>query len=281
MQTVAVAGLGLIGGSFGLALQKAGFTGTIIGVSETPYAEIALNLGAVTEIANLEEACKRADLIYLAQPVDQIISTIRNIGGRLRAGCLVTDSGSTKRAICEEAARSITKATFLGGHPMAGKEKRGIQEAEPDLFQNRIYVLTPTADRHLPFEEEFKEWLARIGSRVQTMSPGAHDQAVAYSSHLPQMLSSALANTISAETGSRIPDVYGPGLLDMTRLALSAPDLWASILQTNSDTITAAIEDFQKQLTALKLAVQSDQLRSLLTNGSEFAATLRKFHYKP
>ena len=132
-----------------MALRKAGFGGRIIGVSSPRTIEAARKRGAIDEQASLGYAVPWADLVYLAQPISRIMSTIEDIGPHLREGALVTDAGSTKAEIVAQAGRFIRKAQFLGGPPMAGKEKRGVEEADPDLFAGRTYVLTPEGPRDL------------------------------------------------------------------------------------------------------------------------------------
>ena len=279
MQTVAIVGLGLIGGSFGLALRKAGFKGGILGVSEPQYLKTAIERGAVDEGASLQESCERADLIVLSQTVTGIANTIEELGPLAPPHCLITDVGSTKRMISQCAEKSIARAHFIGGHPMAGKEKRGIQEAEADLFRNRPYALTTdfvARSAYAPdLEAEFRRLLESIGADVVTMTSESHDRIVAYTSHLPQLLSTTLANTLAAETGSSVPEVFGPGLLDMTRLAASSPELWASILDSNGDKVVEAIETFEKQLADLKTSVQMGDYVNTFENAGNFARALR------
>lgn len=275
METIGIVGLGLIGGSFGLAVRKAGFSGEVLGVSEPTYANIAREMGAVTSLASLDEICGRADLIYLAQPVAGILNTLAQIGPALREHCLLTDSGSTKRVICDQAVRFVKQAAFLGGHPMAGKEKRGIEQAEAELFRGRTYILTPFHEHVVYLQDEFTRLLREMGAIPVTLTALEHDQTVAFTSHLPQLLSTALAGTLSEEYAGDIPAVFGPGLLDMTRLAVSSSDLWASIIETNYDEITGALQAFEDQLRALKVAVQSRGLPSAFAHASTFAHALR------
>src|SRR5437773_345034 len=143
MQTVAIVGVGLIGGSFGLALKKAGFTGKVLGVSSERTLTAAIERGAIDEAAALGDAAGRAGLIYLAQPIGRIVDTLRHLDAFVQPGTLITDAGSTKSAIVSAARMHIRRCQFLGGHPMAGKERRGVAEADADLFRDRAYVLTP------------------------------------------------------------------------------------------------------------------------------------------
>ena len=274
MNRVAIVGVGLIGGSFGLALRRAGFTGEVIGVSSEASLAAGLRAGAITGTASLEEAAATADLIYLAQPVDGILATIPKLEKLARPGTLVTDVGSTKQAIVEEARRSLKSLTFLGGHPLAGKEQRGVQAAEAELFEGRPYVLTPEPERSKG-SAEFENWLKQIGARPVFMSPEEHDATVAFTSHLPQMISSALALALARQHDPGVLEVSGPGLRDMTRLAGSSAELWSPILRTNKIAVTAALEVFRTALVDLQVSLENDSLGKLFEAASAWAARLR------
>lgn len=275
METVVIAGVGLIGGSFGLALKSAGFGGRILGVSSPQTIEKALRRGAIDEGASLEDAAPRADLIYLAGPIRAILDTIPKLDGLARPGALVTDAGSTKRRICE-AGRGLRGALFLGGHPMAGKEKRGVEEAEAELFRGRPYLLAPARREDLESgaAREFTGWLERIGAEVQVMTPEEHDRTVALSSHLPQLLSTALAAALADEERARW--AAGPGLVDMTRLALSGWEIWRDILETNRDEIVWALERFGEDLHAVRAQLERGLPEEAFRRGAEFAKRLRE-----
>jgi len=274
MKTVAIAGVGLIGGSFGLALRKAGFAGEILGVSSPSAIEAGVANGAISRSATLSEAAEIADWIYLAQPVDRIIETLERLGPMARHGCLITDAGSTKAEIVRCAERHITKAIFLGGHPLAGKEQRGAAWADGDLFRARPYVLTPLHGRTVEIEE-FYEWLAHFGAQIVELSPAEHDRVVALTSHLPQLLATALANTLARQNNQHIQEIFGPGLLDMTRLALSSPDLWTSILATNREYMLEALEGFAKSLNELRDGIAEGALEHSFRTAASFALRLR------
>ena len=194
MQTVAIAGVGLIGGSFALALRRAGFSGRILGISSPATIERALELGVIDEGLPMAEAVGRADLVYLAQPIQRIIECLPEVEQAARPGTLVTDAGSTKRSIVDAARRTLRKAQFLGGHPMAGKESRGVESADAALFDGRPYVLTPesAAELETPAAQNFREMVQQIGARPVVVSADEHDRLVAFTSHLPQMASTAL-----------------------------------------------------------------------------------------
>jgi prephenate dehydrogenase len=164
----------------------------------------------------------------------------------------VTDAGSTKRAIVERAGEIFNDGPwFLGGHPLAGKAQRGVEHAEPDLFANAVYVLTPPDGRlpELAVVRELLEWIRKIGSAPLTLTPAVHDEVVTWTSHLPQLVSTALALTVSSHLDD--PEhlkVAGSGLRDMTRLAESSYDIWRDILATNGDNVQNALEQFLARL---------------------------------
>jgi len=274
IQTVAVIGVGLIGGSFALGIRRRGFEGEIIGVSSPRAIQAAIERGAISRGVSLEAACQEADLLYLADRVDAIIDVIRKIGPLAPPGTLITDAGSTKRAIVQAANEAVQSATFIGGHPMAGKELRGVQNADPDLFAGRPYVVTePT--RPSPLVPQFEDLLRRLDVEVVRMSAEEHDRAVAFTSHLPQLLSTALAKTIAEHGPESFHNVVGPGLLDMTRLALSAPDLWTSILRTNAESVVFALDLFISNLNSLRNQLTSDGLAAEFIRAAALARQIR------
>jgi prephenate dehydrogenase len=189
MQHIVIAGTGLIGSSFGLALRKAGYTGAITGVSSPPAIADAVAAGAIDRGASLEAAVPEADLVFLSQTIGRILDTIRHIDPLLRPGTLVTDAGSTKCAIVDLARQTVTRAQFLGGHPMAGKETRGAAAADADLFRGRTWILTPDEDEELHTSSalEFRMWLQRIGAHVMMLDADEHDRVVSLTSHLAQL----------------------------------------------------------------------------------------------
>ncbi len=213
MECVAIFGVGLIGGSFALALRKAGFQGRIIGVSSPRSIGRALELGVIDEGANPPEAARRAQLIFLAQPIERIIETIPALAADIGADAFITDAGSTKARIMA-AAECLPAGVFVGGHPMSGKEARGVDAADADLFRGRPWALTPrdADDLERAPGREFKAWLEKIGAAVVVLDPETHDRLVALTSHLAQALSTALAATLGETFREAAPPLYGPVL---------------------------------------------------------------------
>jgi prephenate dehydrogenase len=279
MDTVAIVGVGLIGGSFGLALRHAGFAGTVLGVSSEAAIRAALERGAIDRGATLEEAAARADLVYLAQPIGRIMDTLRHLDPLVRPEALVTDAGSTKHAIVTLAQQSLRRCQFLGGHPLAGKETRGVGQSEAALFAGRTWVLTPhdPAELATTAAAAFVGWLRRIGARPVVLGAAEHDRLVSYTSHLPQLASTALAATI-AERLTEPDDLQaaGPGLVDATRLALSSYELWRDILATNAQSIEEALVAYINELEHLRENLKTRQMAEEFARGAELAARLRE-----
>jgi prephenate dehydrogenase len=277
MEVVAIVGVGLIGGSFALALRHAGFTGQLLGVSSARTIAESLRLGVIDAGATLEEACRQADLIYLAGPIHGILETLPKVAELARPGTLVTDAGSTKARIVA-AAGEMGKGQFLGGHPMAGKESRGVGSAEAELFRGRPYLLTPRESKDLetPAAREFLGWVERIGARVSVVSPDEHDRFVAHSSHLPQLLSTALSAALARHPDrASIAAAAGPGLVDSTRLAMSAWEIWRDILDTNQQPVLEALDLFASEWSSVREDLLAGRLEAHFSAGSDFARFLR------
>jgi prephenate dehydrogenase len=278
MRAVAIVGTGLIGSSFGLALRRAGFDGAILGVSSAGAIADAVAAGAIDRGVALDAAAAEADLVFLSQAIGRILDTIRHLDPLLRPGALVTDAGSTKTEIVDLARQFIHRAQFLGGHPLAGKERRGASAADAGLFQERTWALTPDepAELETPPAREFRRWLGRIGARVVVLDSDEHDRVVALTSHLAQLASTALAATVSdGVTEKSHLRVAGPGLADMTRLALSSYDLWRDILATNHEHIERALSQYIQKLEHVRENLRTRQLAEEFARGANLVAHLR------
>ena len=279
MQNVVIVGTGLIGSSFGLALRQAGFTGVITGVSSPQAIADALAVGAIDHGASLEEAVPDAELVFLSQTIGRILDTIHHLDPLLQPGTLVTDAGSTKCAIVDLARQTLTRAQFLGGHPMAGKEARGALAADPGLFRGRTWILTPdeASELRTSCALEFRMWLSRIGARVLTLDADDHDRVVSLTSHLAQLASTALAATIADRMGGPpLLNAAGPGLEDMTRLAMGSYEIWRDILATNSDHIERALSLYIQKLEHMRENLRTRQLQEEFERGAALAAQLRR-----
>ena len=276
MRKVAIVGVGLIGGSLGLALRrKAGFEGEILGVSSAGTIQEAVGVGAIDRGATLEEAAASADVIYLAQPISGILATLGRLRPMIRPDCLVTDAGSTKVRIME-AAESIP--LFLGGHPMAGKESRGVTSADAGLFEGRPYVFTPRkGEDGKPAYASFVKWISLCGAVPVFLQPHEHDRIVAFTSHLPQLASTALASAVGSQvTDDQALAVSGSGLRDATRLALSSWDIWKDIIETNGESIVHALSVYIDKLTKMRENLQTQQTGDEFSFAANVAKRVRR-----
>ncbi|MDE3160012.1 MAG: prephenate dehydrogenase [Acidobacteriota bacterium] len=279
MNSVAIVGTGLIGASFGLALRRAGFIGPILGVSSERALADAVAVGAIDRGVTLAEAAGQAELVFLSQSIGRILDTLRHLDPLLRPGALVTDAGSTKNEIVDHARQFIRRGQFLGGHPMAGKELRGAAAAEAGLFQGCTWVLTPDepAELETPAARAFVDWLDRIGARLVVLDCDEHDRVVAFTSHLAQLASTALASSVGENLSEeRHLRVAGPGLRGMTRLALSSYDLWRDILATNAEQIDRALSRYVQKMEYIRDNLRTRQLQNEFARGADLAARLRK-----
>ena len=276
MKTVAIFGVGLIGGSFALALRRAGFAGRILGVSSPPTLQSALDRRVIDAGSPAREAAQAADLIYLSQPILRIVETLPDLNQWVHPRALITDAGSTKSTIVARATDVISRCQFLGGHPMAGREQRGVEAAEAGLFEGRPYVLTPRlpAELETPVAREMLDWIGKIGAFPVILGPEEHDRIVAFTSHLPQLASTGLAALLDGreEPQSR---VFGPALVDSTRLALSSFDVWGDILATNRAPIQAALRAYISKLEAFCHDLDSPAMGGHFEQGAHLAGQVR------
>ena len=279
-EKVTIVGLGLIGGSWGLALKKCGSGARRVGFGRAPTLVRALAVDAVDEgTDDLGKAIQGADLIILAAPVGAILDCIPRLRDASKA--LVTDVGSTKRLICQRARETFgADPLFLGGHPLAGKERAGVENADATLFANARYVLTPLEETHLedPRIKAFLSLLSAVGARPYFMDPARHDRALAFLSHLPQLVSSALASLIAEESReARLPvELAATGLRDVTRLAESPYSVWRDICLTNLENIQPALEALVAKLQFIKQHLSDRELEREFQQASKLREKLRE-----
>lgn len=246
-ERVAIIGIGMIGGSIARALKCADARVRIVGVDSNPEAlELALAAGAI-DAADTKPGRRIQDreLVVLATPVQGILGLLESLGACLAPGTLITDVGSTKHLICTRAWELFAGTNvFVGGHPMAGKEVAGFRGSSPDLFRGATWVLCPPDNGHPGQIARLERMVRMMGAHSRIMSAPDHDRAVAVGSHLPQLLSTALARMIERSPGA----LSGPGLEDMVRLAESRWSVWQGIIETNADNIDLALGLFIERL---------------------------------
>jgi prephenate dehydrogenase len=281
IQQITIIGTGLIGGSLGLALKAAGFTGRIVGSDRQPVLDRARAMRAI-DLATEDpvEAIQGSDLIVLATPVGAIIDLIERIGPLASPNALITDVGSTKKEIIERA-RAVfggnAPQRFIGGHPMAGKEHGGLEHAEARLFTNAVWLLVPQAGQDIDKGKirDLRDLLERIGARVMRMEPERHDRLCAWISHLPQMISTALAGALVEEFGSNadVHAIGGRALREMTRISSSPYSMWRDIAYTNSANIEHALHQLEQRLAHIRESLRSPALREEFDLGNRFELT--------
>jgi prephenate dehydrogenase len=260
-QKVTIIGVGLVGGSLALAMKKSGLAGTVLGVDQqTHQLEKAVARGAIDAYTcEPAEGVQGADLVILATPVGRFEAIIRQVALRLSLGCIVTDVGSTKGALVSLIESMLPKtASYVGGHPIAGKEKSGIEAASIDLFKGAKCILTPTARTSGQALEKIKNLWKEIGSEVVIMEPVDHDRVLAAISHLPHMAAYALVNTtLDLLNGDgALVACSGGGFKDFTRIAASSPEMWRDICLLNRENILASLEAYEVVLGRIKRYIQ-------------------------
>jgi len=239
---IAIVGLGLIGASIALGIRRADPEVAIAGVDTADVLREAVARGVVDAASEHLDAVAGADLVILAAPIRQNIELVRLVSRHVSAAAIVTDVGSTKRAVVQ-AARSLGRSlTFVGGHPLAGAASGGIASASGDLFVGRRWVLTPDGGAPREAADRLCGFVRRLGAAPHVMDAAEHDRVLAFTSHLPQLVATALICTVGEGTGPSGLALSGPGLADSTRLAGSPYDIWRDICATNADNIRAALD---------------------------------------
>lgn len=280
LEKVAILGTGLIGGSVGLALKAARPGLQVIGFDTQPAsAEAAVARGAIDHAArSVEEAATGADLVLLCMPVDLIPETLGELGMAARGGAIVSDVGSAKTTIVMEGER-LLGPLFVGGHPMTGSERHGIEAADAALFRDAHWVLTPTPLTASESYAAVASFVTMLGARPVALDPSSHDALVARLSHLPQLAASAIVE-LAAGAGDRaaLLGLAGPGFRDVTRIAASDPDLWVAIIKANTKAVVDSLTILEVRLKDLGEAIAAgrwNELKDFL--GAARAARLELF----
>lgn len=273
---VAILGAGLLGSSLGQALHERGLARRITVWARRPETRLALqneHRWCSEAYAQPGETVSGADLIVACTPVEHIVELLRTIAPAVKKGALVTDVGSVKSLICRTA-RDVfpTGIYFVGSHPMAGSEKSGLAHAQPDLYQDRVGLVTPLIDTPPAAVEKVVALWQAVGMRVTTLSPEEHDEIVAHISHLPHFLATVLCSYLASKP-ARWPAFSGGGLRDTTRVAAGHPVMWREILQQNREEILRALRGFQDELEAFHATVANEdffQAAHFLERGKRF-----------
>ncbi|MBV9087635.1 MAG: prephenate dehydrogenase [Acidobacteriaceae bacterium] len=281
MQQITIVGTGSIGGSVALGLRKYGFSGRIVGCDRQSILDATIARGAIdTGIVEPEHAVRGSDVVVLATPVGAIIDYIERLGPVLPPQVLLTDVGSTKREILARA-RAVfgdeSPHRFLAGHPMAGRERHGIDYADADMFKSAVWLVTPQngQDIHHGTAGEYLGLIAGIVGKIVCMDADDHDRVCAWISHLPQMVSTALAGTVADELGNdpALMAIGGRALREMTRTAASSYSMWRDIALTNADNIEQAIQRLEQHLTHIRENLKTGELREEFERANQFASS--------
>jgi prephenate dehydrogenase len=290
---ITIVGTGLIGGSIGLALKRARFKGKIVGCDEAEVIAAARKRKAIDVGAHdCGHALRGSDLVILATPIGGIIDFLDRFGPLLGEKAFVTDVGSTKEEVVARARQVFKRDVnqrFLGGHPMAGKEHGGIEHADAKLFEGALWFLTPAPDQDLDSGPAagWAALVAAMGARVMTIAPERHDRLVAWTSHLPQLVSTALASSL-ADFGAQFAQDFsddldpreaaGSGLRDMTRLAASPYGMWRDIALTNTANIADALSQLEQKLAHLRENLRTRALAEEFSRAQSTASAPGSVH---
>jgi prephenate dehydrogenase len=254
-----IIGTGLIGSSLGLDLKKRHLVSRITGLSRNQSnARLAKKSGAIDYVASSLDAVNDADLVILATPVDSILEIAFKIAGKIKKECIVIDVGSTKQQIVSKINRVIPN--FIGCHPLAGSEKRGVINLAAGIFNNSICIITPLVKTDKKVLNKIRLLWRKLGSKVIILSPEKHDRILAFTSHLPHAVAFSLI--------SSIPDKFlglsSGGLRDTTRISASDANLWSEVFLSNRRNILASLSAFQTRLSVLKLALERKNKKLLI-----------------
>jgi prephenate dehydrogenase len=262
VRVLTIVGVGLIGGSIGLAAKGRGLADCVRGLGRRPesLAE-AKSRGAIDEI-HLDPAIALADsdLVVLCTPVDQIADQAIRFAALCRPGAILIDAGSTKGRILEQIdGRLPPGVAFVGSHPLAGSEKKGVAHADAELFAGRWTVVTPTPQTDVAALEKVMAFWTALGSRVRRMSPAEHDEALAVTSHVPHLVASALAGILPES----LAPLTATGFRDTTRIAAGDPELWTAIFTHNASAVLSALTTFQSRLEAFRRGLEQRDAAAL------------------
>ncbi len=265
---ITIFGVGLIGGSFALAAREAGLAERITGCGDTKFLEAALSHKVIDGVDETFEKGETsdADFIYLAAPVSAILDFLREKGSLIRAGAIVTDAGSAKREICEVARESLpANVHFVGGHPMAGSHKVGVEFANAELFKRAPYAVVVEDSTQASSEAVLKitSVVEALGGRVVKLTAEEHDELSARISHAPQLISIAIANAVAKSKNTKALALAGTGFGDMTRLGRSSWSVWEDIVKANRDEIAAALTEVILELQAARDSIATEDLSEL------------------
>lgn len=282
IERIAILGTGLLGTSAGLALRAAGFSGSLTGWNRgSEQAETALRVGAIDSIATDPlQMARSSQLVLLAVPVFAILDWMEQLAGVAGPEQLITDVGSTKAQIVAAADRHFNRpgrASFLPGHPMAGKERSGAAQADANLYRGAVWLFTDDpnwkrSEDAAALIADWRTWVAKMGAKAIDLNAVRHDELVAWVSHLPQFVSTALSALLEDQMGDapELKDVGGRGLREMTRLGASPYSMWRDIAHTNTKEICDALFALEQRLAHIRENLRTPELRSEFDKANQF-----------
>ena len=271
-EKVCIVGLGLIGGSIGLAIKRSNISNQITGYARSNSTlERAIELGLVDSVKdNLKDAVNNSDLVILATPLSTFRELVEEMSPFLKKGCIITDTGSAKLTVIEDLKDILPNGVeFVPGHPIAGTEESGPDAGFAELFDNRWCILTPTEDNNINAVDLVKGFWESIGSKVEIMDPMHHDKVLAITSHIPHLIAFNIvgtANNLANVTEKEVVKYSAGGFRDFTRIAASDPKMWSDIFTYNSDAVLEMLDLFSNDLAKLKAAVIKKDSDLLFSN---------------
>jgi prephenate dehydrogenase len=273
---IAIVGVGLIGGSVAFAVRRTFPDASVIGVDTDDVVVAARQLGALTEASTSLDAVRGADLVVLAAPVHANLSILTSLPDLIGTSTLVTDTGSTKRAIVRRAASLTPRLNFVGGHPLAGAARGGIEASRADLFERRPWILTPDHDTPRVAVDRLSGFVRALGARPLEVDADIHDRLLAFTSHLPQLTASALMHVVGETVGDAGLQLSGAGLADTTRVAASPARIWTDICATNTDELLPALDRLIETLQRVRADLADGcSIKALFESAQKWRSKLR------
>jgi prephenate dehydrogenase len=273
---IGIVGVGLVGGSVAFAVRRALPGAVVVGIDRDEVTLVARQLGAIQQGSAELSALSACDLIVLSAPVRQNLRVLASLGAHVTGPAVVTDVGSTKRATIDAARALPPGLTFIGGHPLAGAARGGLEASRADLFERRTWLLTPVAATPAEPLARLSSFIRAVGATPLVIDPAEHDRVLAYTSHLPQLTASALMHVVGESVGDAGLKWSGGGLSDTTRVAASPANIWSDICATNEDELLPALDRLIGTLQGLRDQLARDEsIATLFESAQRWRARLK------
>jgi len=262
MKNISIIGLGLIGGSIAKALKNSGREINIYGFDKDDVSNEAFKLKIIDKKTDSINESLNFDIIFLCLPTDLSLEYFKKLVPQLKKGTIISDVCGVKGIFEDEWNKIKSEGIYIGGHPMTGKEKGGLENSDPLLFENSLYLLSGKS-QNLPLINQFTDIIKLLGARIRFIDPYLHDKIIAYVSHLPQVLAVSLVNSLGGDEKNNYLDFAAGGFRDLTRIASSEFEIWEPVFRYNKNEITSAIENLIVKLESVKTLVDKSDLKSL------------------